>query len=191
MALTHQRIRRLSSDMQSVNQGRLDRQVLTQFARVAVKAKNLSCYLVDRQAKIVLDEIKNRLFRFCTDRRFGLPRQLHQIPVRTLYLFAEKQFNPEGPFAGEVVLFRATRGENDDEPYIERYQDPLLGWSPRARDGVRVHDVPGGHSSMLQEPHVRTLADQLQSAIDEALIARRALSHPHNRAESVELNVVR
>ncbi len=131
--LTNQRIRRLSSDMRRVNQDRLDRQVLAQFTRVAVKAKNLGCYLVDRQAKIVLDEIKTRLFRFCTDRRYDLPRQLQQIPVRTLYLFAEKQFNPQGSFAGEVVLFRATQGENDDEPYIERFQDPLLGWSPRTR----------------------------------------------------------
>ena len=38
-----------------------------------------------------------------------------------------------------------------------------------ARDGVRVYDVPGGHSSMLQEPNVRVLATLMQRYLDEGV----------------------
>ena len=51
-----------------------------------------------------------RLFRFYLDRGLRLPRVLEQIPVRTVYLFAEKNYQPESLFHGELVLFRATRG---------------------------------------------------------------------------------
>jgi thioesterase domain-containing protein len=89
--------------------------------------------------------------------------------VRTVYLFAEENYMPAGLFDGNLALFRATHGEGNDEPYIERYEDPLLGWGRRAIREVVVHDVPGGHSSMLQEPNVQVLAEQLQMAIDNAL----------------------
>ena len=58
----------------------------------------------------------------------------------------------------------------------------------------RFYEVPGGHSSMLQEPHVRILAEQLQYSIDEALAdrpihaARADLTtnnHPHINAQNV------
>jgi thioesterase domain-containing protein len=89
--------------------------------------------------------------------------------VRTAYLFAERDYRPEGRFDGQLVLFRATAGIGPDEPYIEKYDDPLLGWGRRATRGVRAIDVPGGHAGMLQEPHVEALAEQMQSCIDEAM----------------------
>jgi thioesterase domain-containing protein len=169
---------------------RWNRVLLTGLARASRKAKNLSIYLIRQRLKELLDGIRMRLFRYCLDCGLRLPRSLEQIPVRTAYLFAEKDYQPESPFDGDLVLFRATHGEGADEPYIDRYDDPLLGWGPRATGKVRAFDVPGGHSSMLQEPHVRNLADQMQSAIDEALADelippdRRNAAIPSRRAPS-------
>ena len=76
-----------------------------------------------------------------------------------------------GSLQGDVLLFRATQnltGEGDD-PFLERYQDPLFGWPARIRGQVRLFDVAGGHSSMLQEPQADALARQLQACVDEAL----------------------
>ncbi len=115
-----------------------------------------------------------RLFRFYLDRGLHLPQMLQRIPVRTVYCYAEKNYQPSGAFEGELVLFRDTHGTGTDEPYIDRYSDPLLGWGQRATQGVRIYDVPGGHSSMLQEPNVRTLARQMQAYIDVTLQDRSA-----------------
>ena len=172
-----QRIRGLTSALHQDRAIRFDRRLLAALTKGLGKAKNLSIYLVRHQLKILRDEIRMRLFRFCLDRGWSLPRALQQIPVRTVYLFAEQNYQPKGPFNGDLVLFRATHGEGHDEPYIERYEDPLLGWGQRASGRVRAHDIPGGHSSMLQEPHVQILADQLQLSIDEALIDEPASPH--------------
>jgi FkbH-like protein len=175
--LAGQRIQRFSSVFHQQERTRFDRRVLSACTKALKKARNLSTYLVRQRSKELRDAIKLRLFRFYLDRGVRLPRSLEQIPVRTVYLFAEKSYQPQGQYDGELVLLRATRGEGPDEPYVERYLDPLLGWGQRATQGVCAHDVPGGHSSMLQEPNVRTLAEQLQASID--LVLRRKGPHDH------------
>ena len=141
------------------------------------KAKNFSTYLVRKHAGDLWAKLRMRLFRYFLDRRLEPPRFLEHIPIRTVYLFAEKSYRPSGVFEGELILFRATEGENNDEPYINRYSDPLFGWGRRASQGVRAYDVPGGHSSMLQEPNVQVLAGHMQAIIEKALIRKTADQH--------------
>ena len=137
--------------------------------KVLSKASNLTAYVVGQRLKQWRDDIRMRRFRSCLDRERDVPHSLEHIPVRTVYLFAEANYQPADLFSGNLALFRATQGEGNDEPYKERYEDPLLGWGRRAMRDIVVHDVPGGHSSMLQEPNVQVLAEQLQIAIDNAL----------------------
>ena len=150
------------------------RSVFVVATKALRKVKNLAAYLVGQQLKSLRDEIRMRLFRFYLDRGLQLPRPLQQISVRAVYLFAEKNYQPKGPFRGELVLFRATLGTGADEPYVERYADPLLGWGRRTSRDVHVYDVPGGHSSMLQEPNVRVLAARIQAYLDQALASEPA-----------------
>jgi thioesterase domain-containing protein len=97
------------------------------------------------------------------------PSSLRDLSVRTVYLFAESEYAPSDLYRGEVALFRATAGEGTDEPYVNIYSDPLLGWGQRVTETVRVYDIPGGHSSMLQEPNVAAMAETMQDYIDAAL----------------------
>jgi thioesterase domain-containing protein len=159
---------------------RFDRRIMAVLKKVVGKATNLTTYLVGQRFKEWRDDMWMRRFRSCLDRGRDLPQFLEGIPVRTVYLFAEKEYRPDGLFGGNLVLFRATHGEGNDEPYIERYEDPLLGWGRRAKGDVVVHDVPGGHSSMLQEPNVQVLAEQLQMAIDDVLAD--VANSPHDLA---------
>ena len=176
-----QRIHSFSTVFRQNESVRFDRRVLMILTKAIRKTKNLTTYLVRQRLIELRDEIRMRLFRSYLSRGLRLPRSLEQIPVRTVYLFAEKNYQAGAPFDGELVLFRATRGEGPDEPYIERYDDPLLGWGQRATRGVRVFDVPGGHSSMLQEPNVQMLAEPMQAYINEALAdAPRPFGCPPN-----------
>ena len=164
-----QRIRSFSAAIAQDQSVRFDRRVIALLKKVLGKARNLSTYLVGQRLKKWHNDIRMRRFRSGLDRGRNLPSSLKNIPVRTVYLFAEETYRPDGIFGGNLVLFRATHGEGHDEAYVDRYLDPLLGWGRRAQRDVLVHDVPGGHSSMLQEPHVQVLADQLQMAIDDVL----------------------
>lgn len=73
--------------------------------------------------------------------------------------------------SASVALFKAAddTGITDDTPYRMVYRDFALGWGKRVREDIVILDVPGGHSSNLQEPHVDTLAPLFQAALDEAI----------------------
>lgn len=89
-----------------------------------------------------------------------------------MYEVAHRLHRPSGLFAGgDVVLFKATAGggDDDDEPFGNRYSDRVLGWGKRVADDVALVPVPGGHVTLLRDPHVGILAQHLQQAIDAAL----------------------
>jgi thioesterase domain-containing protein len=172
-----QRLRNFSSGLAQEKRPSFRMRVMAVSTKALRKARNLAIYMVQNRAQTLRDRMQMILFRQYLDRGLGLPRFLHEIPVRRAYLFAEKHYQPETPFQGELTLFRATRGDGNDEPYVERYSDPLLGWGRRATQGVRTYDVPGGHSSMLQEPNVQTLAAHLQEQIDERLAGHLTCWH--------------
>src|SRR5262249_11423467 len=148
--------------------GRPGLRALSILAQAACKARDLAVYETGKHLAALREGRRFRRLRHYLDRGMPLPRSLEGIPVRTGYPLAGRSSHPAGGFGGELVLSRATTGSGaaGDEPFVARYEDPLLGWGRRATRGVRVLDVPGGHSSMLQEPHVRELAEQMQAYLD-------------------------
>jgi thioesterase domain-containing protein len=164
-----QRLRSFSTVLDQGPEKSVLQRCATIAGKAAQKAKSLTSFLVQKHAGDLWANLRMRLFRYYLDRRLDPPRFLEHIPVRTAYLFAEKSYRPTGVFEGELDLFRATQGVNNDEPYRDRYSDPQFGWGRRASRGVRTYDVPGGHSSMLQEPNVEILAGFMQAIIDQAL----------------------
>jgi thioesterase domain-containing protein len=95
------------------------------------------------------------------------------IPYLQLYEHAHREHDPgTRPLQGGVVaLYRATRGDGTpaDQPYIERYGEPDLGWTPRVGHPIEVVDVPGGHASLLQEPNVHVLAAAINTHLMRAV----------------------
>jgi len=122
------------------------------------------------------DQAKMRLFRAYLDQGWELPSFLANIPVHAVLRFAEKEYVLPEPYQGEVLLFRATQKSSafdgtliDDTPYIDLFEDRHLGWEGKTTQGFIPFDIPAGHSSMLQEPHVDRIADAMKSYIDKAL----------------------
>ena len=107
-----------------------------------------------------------------------------------MYQVAHRQHVPLGRLHGvDVVLYRASRGDGSgaDEPYIDIYSDSLLGWEPRVEGAIEAIDVPGGHSSLLQEPHVGALAKAMQMRLERVWLARPADPVPSEaRARTTE-----
>jgi thioesterase domain-containing protein len=67
----------------------------------------------------------------------------------------DKDFVPP-TFSGRVTLFK-----RPVQPYYY-LDDPKMGWGARAAGGVDVQILPIRHAEMLQEPHVRILAQRLR-----------------------------
>ena len=66
------------------------------------------------------------------------------------------------PYPSRVTLFRARM-----QPFFSSHK-PDKGWASLAAGGLEIRSVPGNHLAMLQEPHVRILAEQLRACLDAA-----------------------
>jgi amino acid adenylation domain-containing protein len=123
-----------------------------------------------------------KMLRYYLDRNQPPPPIVQNIPVREVLWVAEREYASPTTFDGPTVLFRATKKNNalqgtviggvtvDDTPYVERFKDPRFGWA-RHLPALTVHDVPGGHSSILMDPNVEVLARKLQAHLDAASAA--------------------
>ena len=85
------------------------------------------------------------------------PRLLKLEHVYNTNLAALKDYRTE-PFDGRVTLFNAAEKDSALIP------DPQYGWVGLARE-IEVHEVPGNHDTMLTEPNVSALAQQLTECL--------------------------
>lgn len=141
-------------------------QILKIFQR---KVKGFVTYKIQETLDRSQAEAKLLLYRFCLDRQLPLPLFLRNIPIPQILEFAKRTYTISAMYQGRLTLFRATQAAEHlefDRPRMELTDNPFFGWETRAIDGVDVYDVPGGHASMIQEPNVRVLAQQLQSCLD-------------------------
>jgi amino acid adenylation domain-containing protein len=74
---------------------------------------------------------------------------------------AQSQYEAQ-PYAGRVTLFKAA------EVLDQRFSatDPSLGWERVSPGNLQIHTTAGNHYSMVEQPHVQVLADQLQICIE-------------------------
>jgi len=93
--------------------------------------------------------------------RANLPMALTPRNINMIYLKALREYLPQA-YPGRAVLFRA------QDRNIAFEADSQLGWSGMATGGFTVHEVPGNHFSMLAEPHVDAVVDELQAYLREA-----------------------
>jgi thioesterase domain-containing protein/acyl carrier protein/NAD(P)-dependent dehydrogenase (short-subunit alcohol dehydrogenase family) len=98
--------------------------------------------------------IKYRVFR-----ALGRPLPQKMGVTEEVNAYAATGYYPN-VYPGKVTLFRSTKRT------IQQGSDDFLGWEELAGGGVEVHDVPGTHFNILQEPVVQVLAEKLQACLD-------------------------
>ncbi len=144
-------------------------------ARAGRKLRNLLVYESTHKVKRLSDMVRFRLLREVLDHGRPVPRLLQGMSVETVLSFARKEYAPSRLLQGKAALIRASEGQGTDEPVMNMTGDPLLDWGGRVKGELEVLDMPGGHSSMLQEPHVQELAKYLSALIGQALARRVAV----------------
>ena len=91
----------------------------------------------------------------------GNQREQHRKIANALYR-AIREYKPR-IYPGRLALFRVRM-----QPFFSSH-DPEKGWGKLAAGGLDIRVVPGNHLGMLQEPHVKILAEQLRACLGGAL----------------------
>jgi aspartate racemase len=116
------------------------------------KMTRLLARILGRPAEVAMEELVD-LSAYPPEQR-----RVWEIHIRALL-----DYHPQR-YAGHVALFRS-RGH----PLVCSF-DPQYGWGELATGGVTVKIVPGAHESILEEPHVRVVAKELQKLLWQAQI---------------------
>ncbi len=88
-----------------------------------------------------------------------LPRTLRN--VRQACSKAADQYDVQ-PYGGRVTLFRVR------EKSVDSLNDPYAVWWQMAAQGVDLREINGDHLSLLKEPQVRFLAEELADALAQS-----------------------
>ena len=181
--LAQNRLNRFLGTLNDPSAGSALQRIGKAVPKMLAKTKNFALYEVQSRLEQFQNARKVKAMRDQAERAevdAPIAEEDHGLDFLKMYEVAHKEHQPQGVFhGGDVVLFRAMKGDGSvsDEAYVDIYSDPLLGWGPRVEGEISAHDVPGGHSSMLQEPHVSVLARAMQASIDAAL-QRHEPAHP-------------
>lgn len=167
------RLRRFGAAFQVDPSLSLGKHLVHSVARIGRKLGNVASF-----------EIESRLGRLQAHRMFkqlrahledGAPLsdEARALTFRQIYTFAEDEYVPKLVKA-PLLLLRATQGDGSeaDKPEVEDHTDADLGWGSLTVQGLSVVDVSGGHSTMLQEPHIASTLLALQSHVDRVLAVR-------------------
>jgi thioesterase domain-containing protein len=160
--ITRHRLSRLESAVAVA--GRSANSTFARWASIASavlrKVCNVIVYEVSSAAGRVSVRLRFALMRSLIRRNAAWPRTLPELSVMEIYNVLESRYTPPPIADVPVLLVRASAGEGADMPYRDVYQEEDFGWR-RVADRLDVVDVIGGHSSMLQERAVESLAAAL------------------------------
>jgi aspartate racemase len=108
-----------------------------------------------------LKEYASRLFaRMCL--MYVRTGRVLPIALRLRYFLgmafgARRAYRPQ-VYPGRLILLRAR----------ENPRDPLKRWGGMGRQGLDIHEIPGNHFTMLQEPQVQQVATMLKRVLFQA-----------------------
>jgi acyl transferase domain-containing protein/thioesterase domain-containing protein len=90
----------------------------------------------------------------------SLPDKIHTLQVEQYHREIMQRYVFQ-PYPGRITLMRAV---DVYQPVGER-RDSANGWQQIADGRVDTHDVPGGHDSMMRQPNVKILANELRKVL--------------------------
>jgi thioesterase domain-containing protein len=92
-------------------------------------------------------------------KRHRIARRLFRLQFIEAYRKASREYSPK-TYPGRIAFFLA----RDSVP--STWQDTRLEWQRLAGGGFDLRVVPGGHTAIVSEPHVRTLAREMAELLD-------------------------
>ncbi|MBW4636467.1 MAG: hypothetical protein KME30_32700 [Iphinoe sp. HA4291-MV1] len=124
--------------------------------------KNLSISYEDLQPLEPDKQLNYILERLKTVNIFSPDAQLSQIRgiLQCIKASLEADYLPQEVYPNQITVLRSSEQQLSD--------DPTMGWDKFSSKPIQNYDVPGDHITMVSEPHVQVLAQQLTICIEQA-----------------------
>jgi thioesterase domain-containing protein len=121
--------------------------------KISISHDDLCHLQPDEQLAYILDRLKG--IQIVPDDT-GISQLRRYMQVHEAHDFCFRKYQPK-PYPGRITLLRSEGAE----------ENPVV-WNSFSSAPVEVHSVLGDHNSMVTEPYVQSLAQQLQQCLDKA-----------------------
>ncbi|MEO0645546.1 MAG: amino acid adenylation domain-containing protein, partial [Cyanobacteria bacterium J06650_10] len=147
--------------------------LLTLPQKVARKAKNKAL----QKVSIKTNSWQTQQFRQHYDGAHKpAPRLLRTLSVRQILVFAVQDYYPRAKLKGQALLIKASLAATPGKPaYTDMYIDPQFGWGKRVHNPIELHQVSGGHNSMLGAKKINEVASIIARSIDKSGIDKSGI----------------
>jgi amino acid adenylation domain-containing protein len=85
--------------------------------------------------------------------------QVYKSNTRALMQYVPK------PYSSSITFFRSSQPFLDDQKTSEMISDPVSSWTQLSAHPIDVRIIPGDHTTMLAEPNIRVLAEQIKDCL--------------------------
>jgi thioesterase domain-containing protein len=173
--MARQRLGRLKQTFASVREGDFElRRIVVMLGAIVRKSINGLRWEIQDRAEQLSVRLRFRLLRKVLRRKSAWPATVRELTVQQIYDCAHSRYAPKPMSSSNVLLVRAQTGEGEDEPFRNVYAEGTFGWHAIV-DHLTAVDVAGGHSTMLNEGFVDSLAKALTPHLEPKAAA---LSEP-------------
>ena len=126
----------------------------------AVRAGDWLTYL-RRKSRTFRRKVKSRVWQIALQSYAGKENDLPAVfnDVRESNYLAFRNYMAR-PYPGKVTIFTASENLPSKKHLIRTV------WSRVALRGAEMHEVPGDHVTLIEEPHVKVLAEKLRACMD-------------------------
>jgi phthiocerol/phenolphthiocerol synthesis type-I polyketide synthase E len=138
---------------------------------IARKVRNAAMYEGSQIWERTTVALRFMFLKFAIRHNVRWPAALPTLSVLQIYTVLRSRYTPPMLADVPVLLVRASTGEAADTPYRELYHDEDLGWRGLA-NRLDLADADGGHSSMVQEQAVDSVAAVMSERLS-AILARQ------------------
>jgi thioesterase domain-containing protein/acyl carrier protein len=140
-----------------------------------VFAKKMDCSIEILQSMVWEDQLKYVVERLKNVDILPPDDDITHLNSMVQLLKANSSVNyvPQDVYPTKITLLRAEEtvikfDEFNSELSSQISQDLAWGWNKFSAEPVDVHFVPGNHTTMMYQPHVQILAEQLKACIEQA-----------------------
>lgn len=159
------RVKQAIADAKESQSAPLKRLVVV-IGAISQKMLNTLLWKISEISSHLSTRVRFFLLRQLLKRELEWPKMIPELSVREIYDSAQARYDPKPLSIASVLLVRAQSGEGSDLPYRNIYAGETFGWNTVAPP-IRVVDVDGGHSTMLEERFVDSLAKALMPYVQQ------------------------
>jgi aspartate racemase len=151
---------------------------LPRHRRMLLHLKNLLNLRLTEQFSYVVEKVKARITSSWGSQQPPTAEELVRQAIIEANQAAVRSYDPQ-VYPDRITLFAIEETELE----FYEYFNPDLGWGKLAGGGLEIRQVPGEHLTMMDEPHVQRLAEQLKDCIEKIT---DSLSNGYSARESLD-----